>query len=91
MSISQTPHRFRRPVSAFTTALILILCCSQQDATAATIHVNTPKQGITDNNHCSLQEAIYASEFKMNTAIGSTDPDSAYTTGCTPGSGDEDN
>src|SRR5262249_17445062 len=43
----------------------------------------------TDINHCSLQEAIYASTFKSNKAIRSTNPDAFYDTGCTPGTGND--
>src|SRR6476619_3833744 len=88
MSISHTPHRSRQRVPALAAVLILITCCMQQSS-AATIHVNTRQQGISDSTHCSLQEAIYASEFKTSTAISSTNPDTAYTTGCTPGSGND--
>ena len=37
------------------------------------------------NGLCSLQEAIYSSEFKANIAVGSTNPDTFYTTGCEAG------
>jgi len=46
--------------------------------------VNTTLQGVT-NGLCSLQEAIYSSEFKANIAVGSTNPDTFYTTGCEAG------
>jgi hypothetical protein len=51
--------------------------------------VNTTQPGVT-NGQCSLQEAIYATEFKSNTAIGATSPDSYYTTGCIAGTGNGD-
>src|SRR5215813_12010476 len=70
-------------------ALVFTVCCPQQSAAQATIQVTTTQQGIT-NGQCSLQEAIYASEFKSNTAIKSTSPDSAYTTGCVAGTGNGD-
>jgi hypothetical protein len=58
--------------------------------TAATINVTTLQQGvINDPTQCSLQEAIYASEFKSNTAVSQTDPDVTYNTGCTAGTGDD--
>ena len=44
--------------------------------------------GVT-SGQCSLQEAIYASEFKSNTAVQSTNPDVTYTTKCTAGTGDD--
>ena len=55
---------------------------------AANIQVTTTQEGVT-NGLCSLQEAIYASELQANKALRSTDPDTSYTTGCTPGSGSD--
>src|SRR6516162_6279865 len=58
--------------------------------TADTINVTTLQQGvINDPTQCSLQEAIYAAEFKSNTAVSQTDPDVTYNTGCTAGTGDD--
>src|SRR5262245_42845714 len=67
---------------------LLTLLFTAAPVHAATIQVNTTQQGVT-NGQCSLQEAIYASEFKANQAIGSTDPDTFYATGCTAGTGDD--
>jgi hypothetical protein len=39
---------------------------------------------------CSLQEAFYASEFKSNLAINSSNPEITYTTGCEAGTGNGD-
>ena len=44
-------------------------------------------QGATYGAHCSLQEAIYATEFGTNAALDATDPDSAYASGCSDASG----
>ena len=74
--------------AALLTALTLTIC-GAQPGTAATIPVTTTQQGVTAGQ-CSLQEAIYASELKANRAIGSTNPDTFYTTGCEPGTGDSD-
>jgi hypothetical protein len=74
--------------AALAVPLMLTLGCPQP-GTAATIPVTTTQQGIT-NGQCSLQEAIYSSEFKSNSAVGSTYPDSFYTTGCVAGSGTSD-
>jgi len=49
----------------------------------AQIYVTTPQQDNTDPSKCSLREAIYATEFGGNVAIGSTDPDTTYNTMCT--------
>src|SRR5262245_7158798 len=89
MGISHTLNRFHQQRSALAAALILIADCSHQSAAGATINVTTTQQGVT-NGQCSLQEAIYASQFKSNTAIISTSPDVTYTTGCTAGTGDDD-
>ncbi len=69
-------------------ALMLMVLGQSNQADATVIHVNTTVQGVT-NGKCSLQEAIYSSEFQANRAIGATDPDSPYTTGCEPGTGDD--
>jgi hypothetical protein len=93
MTSSSTASRFGqrrvrgRQWAARLAALILAICGAQQ-ATAATILVNTPQQGVT-NGQCSLQEAIYASELRSNKAVSSTNPDTFYDTGCTPGTGDD--
>ena len=71
---------------ALAVALTLIIGIAQRSAAQVTIPVTTIHQGVT-NGECSLQEAIYSSELKLNIAVGSTDPDSFYTTGCVPGTG----
>jgi hypothetical protein len=69
-------------------AALILTICGAQPATAATIQVTTTQQGVT-TGQCSLQEAIYASEFKSNRAVQWTSPDSFYDTGCTAGTGDD--
>jgi hypothetical protein len=81
--------RFRQPWAALAAVLVLTLCCPQQGAAQATIQVTTTQQGVTAGQ-CSLQEAIYASEFNGPIAISSTNPDVTYTTGCTAGGGEGD-
>ena len=66
------------------------LCFAPVCAAQATIYVTTTVQGVTDPSDCSLQEAIYSSEFASNIAIGSTDPDRFYATGCVAGTGNGD-
>jgi hypothetical protein len=70
-------------------ALILTVSIAQRSSAQVTIQVNTTQQGVT-NGQCSLQEAIYSSEFKSNKAVGSTDPDTLYDTGCIAGTGNGD-
>jgi hypothetical protein len=95
MTISCTASRFgqgrvcAQRWAALAAVLVLTVCCPQQGAVGATIQVNTTQQGVTAGQ-CSLQEAIYASEFKSSTAISSTNPDVTYNTGCTAGTGDDD-
>src|SRR5262249_10652800 len=94
MTTSHTAPRFgrgrvRQQWVALAAVLVLTVCCPQQGAAQATIQVTTTQQGVTAGQ-CSLQEAIYASEFKSNTAISSTNPDVTYNTGCTAGGGDGD-
>jgi hypothetical protein len=81
-------RRARQKWAANVVALALAICFPQYSA-AVTILVNTTQQGVT-TGQCSLQEAIYATELKANEAIGSTDPDSFYTTGCVAGTGNGD-
>src|SRR5262245_33360303 len=70
-------------------ARLLILLFTAAAVDAATIQVNTTQPGVT-NGQCSLQEAIYASEFKQNKAITiSVTGWVEYTTGCTSGTGDD--
>ena len=69
---------------------LLSLGFSQIAAAQATIYVTTAAQGVTDPANCSLQEAIYSSEFKLNIAIKVTEPDAFYTTGCVAGTGNGD-
>src|SRR5262252_5898226 len=61
---------------------LLALGSAQLTEAQTTIQVTTTQQGVTDPQHCSLQEAIYAAEFASNTALNLTDPDRFYTTGC---------
>src|SRR5262249_6496760 len=70
-------------------ALILTGCTAQHSTAQVSVHVNTTHQGVT-NGLCSLQEAIYSSEFKANIAVGSTNPDMFYRTGCVAGTGKGD-
>jgi len=67
-------------------AAILATFAFPQYSTAQ-IYVTTTLQDNTDSTKCSLREAIYATEFGGNVAIGSTDPDTTYNTGCTDASG----
>ena len=75
---------------AIATILLGIFGLAQTSAAQAIIFVTATQQGITGASSCSLQEAIYSAEFGTNKAINSTDPDSYYTTGCVPGTGNGD-
>src|ERR1700722_12480764 len=83
--ISDSGHRLLSVISRHRIQMgvfaLLTLCFAQRSAAQVTIFVTTTQQGVT-NGLCSLQEAIYSSEFKSNSAIGATDPDSSYNTGC---------
>lgn len=52
----------------------------------AAIQVQPNTEGNTGGS-CSLQEAIYATEFGQAVALGQTDPDNAYATGCSDPAG----
>ena len=53
----------------------------------AQIAVGPNTEGNTSGSNCSLQEAIYATEFGSNIALDQTDPDDTYYTGCSDPSG----
>ena len=79
----------RQKWAALAAPLILAVCFAHpRTAQAADIQVNTTQQGVS-NGQCSLQEAIYSSEFKLNIAVDLTDPDHFVTTGCAPGTGND--
>jgi uncharacterized repeat protein (TIGR01451 family) len=67
--------------------VVLLFATTVVPRSAAQIQVDTTTQGVTYGNACSLQEAIYATEFGGNVAIDSTDPDHTYYTGCSDPSG----
>ena len=80
--------RRNRAHNASATALILTACFAHTTAAqAANIQVTTTQPGVT-SGLCSLQEAIYSSELKLNIAID-VPPNHFYTTGCVPGTGDD--
>ncbi len=69
---------------------LLSLGFSQIAEAQVTIQVTTTLQGLSDPANCSLQEAIYSSEFKTNIALATTRENRFYTTGCVPGTGNGD-
>ena len=72
-------------------ALAAILWVLLAPGSGAQIQVNTTTPGDTHTldggPYCSLQEAIYATEFGAAVAIDFTDPDHTYTSGCSDASG----
>jgi len=76
--------RFSR---CFFLAAMLVASLALSPPSAAQIVVDTDTEGIT-SGHCSLQEAIYASEFGQAIALDQTEPDDTYSTGCTAPNGD---
>ena len=74
--------------SAF--AVILLLAAVAVQRSAGQIQVGANTEGNTFGSGCSLQEAIYATEFGQNVAIDATDPDDTYSTGCSDASGSWD-
>src|SRR5207248_3012650 len=62
---------------------------SSSAATGATIFVTTTDQKISSSGGCSLQEAIYSSNFHSNIAIDATDPDHFITTQGVAGTGND--
>ena len=66
---------------------ILLITLGFVPRTAAQIQVDTTTPGVTYGSNCSVQEAIYATEFGQNVAIDATDPDHTYYTACSDPSG----
>ena len=64
-----------------TLATLLLLAILSPQRSAAQIAVQPNTEGNTQGS-CSLQEAIYATEFRANIALDQTDPDHTYSTGC---------
>jgi hypothetical protein len=67
-------------------AIIFLFAILVANHAAAQISVTTPYQGKSENQ-CSLQEAMYATQFGGPYALDQTDPDGTYQTGCTDPSG----
>jgi len=82
--VSQVPLHVSRWLR-FTAMLFALLGAAER--IMAQIYVTTTLEDNSDPSNCSLREAIYAAEFGGSIAIGSTDPDTTYNTGCTDGSG----
>jgi uncharacterized repeat protein (TIGR01451 family) len=68
-------------------ASILFIAIATPERGAAQTQVNTANPVNTNGDACSLQEAIYATEFGSNIALDQTDPDDTYNTGCSDPSG----
>jgi uncharacterized repeat protein (TIGR01451 family) len=68
-------------------APVLLMALMLVMRVGAQIDVNTTTPGNTSGNACSIQEAIYATEFGTNVALDQTDPDDTYYTGCSDPSG----
>ena len=78
--------RSLRLTSVLFSALLAVTALAPQRG-AAQIHVDTSNPVNVAADHCSLQEAIYATEFGSNVALDQTDPDDTYNTGCSDSSG----
>lgn len=78
-----------RPSRVVVLIAFMLLLIVHQTPAGSTITVDTTDPGVT-NGQCSFQEAIYAAEFGANIALNQTDPDTTYSTGCAPGSGNGD-
>jgi hypothetical protein len=79
--------RFRCGRSAVLVALLLAMLGVARRS-AAQIQVDPGTEGNTFGAKCSLQEAIYTTEFGQGVAIDSTDPDHTYYTACSALLGD---
>ena len=82
-------HRAPNSARIMLAAVLMLLASNRHCAAQVHIFVDTTEAGVTQG-HCSLQEAIYSSEFNANVAISTANPDIQYSTGCVPGSGNGD-
>jgi len=70
-------------------AILLVSSFKARATSGATIYVTTLQQKISESGGCSLQEAVYSSNFHANIAIDATDPDHFITTQCVAGTGND--
>ena len=82
-----TSARALRSQLRWVIATIAIAIILAPQRVSAQIAVGPNTEGNTIGSNCSLQEAIYATEFGSNIALDQTDPDDTYYTGCTDPSG----
>ncbi len=68
-------------------AVIAVAAIVVPPRSGAQIAVGANTEGNTGGANCSLQEAIYGTEFGSNIALDQTDPDDTYYTGCLDPSG----
>lgn len=85
-SFSRTRRQSLRILNCAGLLFVLMLSGVTRRAVAQ-ISVDIENPVNTAGDHCSLQEAIYATEFGSNVALDQTAPDDTYTTGCTDASG----
>lgn len=78
---------YGRPNSLLLVAAILLMTLSLTRRSGAQIAVDPNSEGNTQGSGCSLQEAIYATEFGTNVALNQTDDDTTYYTACSDPSG----
>ena len=86
---SKVRFSFARRIVLAAILLVLLAAFGLVQRSAAQIQVAPNTEGNTFGS-CSLQEAIYATEFGNNVAIDATDPDDTYSTGCADSSGSWD-
>lgn len=87
MGLLRTPKRPAISRVVYVILLALLLGTGFAQRASAQINVSPNSEGNTLGAACSLQEAIYATEFGANVALDQTDPDDTYTTGCSDASG----
>jgi uncharacterized repeat protein (TIGR01451 family) len=76
-----------RPQLRWGVVAIVVAASLVPQRSGAQIQVDTTTPGNTLGSACSLQEAIYATEFGTNIALDQTDPDDTYFSGCSDPSG----
>jgi uncharacterized repeat protein (TIGR01451 family) len=73
-------HAVAKQVLIFCVSFLLAITAPQRGLAQIRVDTSNPLNPAAD--HCSLQEAIYATEFGSNIALDQTDPDDTYNTGC---------
>ena len=85
-ALAASATRYGRRLGIKLIAVVFLALLTAPEHAKAQVDVSTTKPGNT-GGACSIQEAIYATEFGANVALDQTNPDDTYYTGCSDPSG----